>query len=171
MFLPTPPHYIGPTTNPCFFFHSYTSPIAPIVMKIGPKNSKTAQLSTSQRSAIIYAHENGATQVQLANDFGCSRRTIYNTLKRYSEGEKLENREKSGRPAIISERACSHLYLQARRHPFWTYKQLSAATAQHPSPSTIRRILKRFGLGKRRSKQKIPIKPPLARKRLKFARK
>jgi transposase len=49
--------------------------------------------------------------VQLANDFGCSRRTIYNTLKRYSEDEKLENREKGGRPAIISERACSHLYL------------------------------------------------------------
>jgi transposase len=137
-----------------FFFSLLHLPIAPIVMKLGPKNSKTAQLSTSQRSAIIYAHKNGAnvTQVQLANDFGCSRPTIYNTLKRYSEGKNLENREKSGRPAIISERACCHLYLQARRHPFWTYKQLSAATAQHSSPSTIRRILKRFRLGKRRSK-------------------
>jgi hypothetical protein len=111
VFLPTPPHYIGPTTNSRFSFHSYTSPIAPIVMKIGPKNSKMAQLSTYQRSAIIYAHENGATQVQFANDFGCSRRTIYNTLKRYLEGEKLENREKSGRPVLISERACSYLYL------------------------------------------------------------
>ena len=80
-------------------------------MKIGAKISKTAQLTAIQRSAIIYAHENSATQVQLANDFGCSRRTIYNTLKRYSEGEKLENREKSGRPPIISERAYSHLYL------------------------------------------------------------
>jgi transposase len=140
-------------------------------MKIGPKISKKAQLSTVQRSAIIYAHRNGATQVELANDFGCTRKTIFNTLKRYSEGEKLENREKSGRPALISDRACHHLYLQARRHPFWTYKQLSAATAQHPSRSTIRRILKRFGLGKRRSRQRIPIQPSLARKRLRFARK
>jgi transposase len=171
MFFPTPPHYIGPTTNPPFYFPSYTSPIAPVAMKIGPKNSKTAQLSPVQRSAIISAHENGATQVQLANDFCCSRRTIYNTLKRYSEAEKLENREKSGRPPILSERACHHLYVQARRHPFWTYKQLSAATASNPSPSTIRRILRRFGLGKRRSRQKIPIRPSLARKRLKFARK
>jgi transposase len=115
-------------------------------MEIGPKISKKAQLSAAQRSAIIHAHGNGATQVQLANDFGCSRKTIFNTLKRYSEGEKLENREKSGRPPIISERACRHLCLQARRHPFWTYKQLSAATASNPSPFTIRRILKRFGL-------------------------
>ena len=109
--------------------------------------------------------------MKLANDFGCSRKTIYDTLKRYYEEDTLQNCENSGRPVIISERVCSHLYLQARRHPFWTYKQLSAATAQHPSPSTIRRILKRFGLGKRRSKQKITIKPPLARKRLKLARK
>src|SRR3954469_22741131 len=89
MFLPPPPHYIGPTTNSWFFFFFSLRhlPIAPIVMKLGPKKSKTAQLSTSQRSAIIYAHKNGAnvTQVQLANDFGCSRPTIYNTLKRYSE--------------------------------------------------------------------------------------
>ena len=81
-----------------------------------------------------------------------------------------ERRQRCDKP-IISEHACYHLYLQARRHPFWSYKQLSAATAQNPSPSTIHRILKLFGLGKRRSKQKILIKPPLARKRLRFARK
>jgi transposase len=75
-------------------------------MKIGPKNSKKGQLSTEQRSAIIHAHSHGVTQVQLANDFGCTRKTIFNTLKRFSEGEKLENREKSGRPPILSARAC-----------------------------------------------------------------
>jgi transposase len=80
-------------------------------MKIGPKIGKKAHLSAIQRSAIIHAHGNGATQVQLANDFGYTRKTIFNTLKRYSEGEKLENREKSGRPPIISERAYYHLYL------------------------------------------------------------
>jgi hypothetical protein len=61
MFLPTPPHYIGPTTNPPFYFSSYTSPIALIAMKIGAKNSKTAQLTAIQRSAIVSAHECGVS--------------------------------------------------------------------------------------------------------------
>jgi transposase len=87
-------------------------------MKIGPNISKTAQLSTEQRSAIIHSHSYGATQVQLANEFGCTRKTIFNTLKRFSEGEKLENREKSGRLSILSTRAYYYLYLLARRYPF-----------------------------------------------------
>jgi hypothetical protein len=42
MFLPTAPLQFDPATNPPFHFSSYTSPIAPIAMKIGAKNSKTA---------------------------------------------------------------------------------------------------------------------------------
>lgn len=171
MFLPTAPLQFDPATNSTFYFSSYTSPIAPIVMKLDAKISKTAQLTAIQRSAIVSAHKNGISQVKLANDFGCSRKTIDNTLKRYHEEDTLENREKAGRTPIISQRASHCLYLQARRHPFWTYKQLSAATPGHPSRSTIQRILKQFGVGKRRSKRKIPIKPSLARKRLRFARK
>jgi transposase len=48
--------------------------------------------------------------VKLANDFGCSRKTIYDTVKRYLEGEKLENRDKTGRPPILSSRAITCLY-------------------------------------------------------------
>ncbi|KAJ5563087.1 hypothetical protein N7535_002469 [Penicillium sp. DV-2018c] len=140
-------------------------------MALGPKDSGKAQLSTEQRPAIVYAHKDGATQTKLAADFGCTRKTIYNTLQRHSEEGKLENREKSGRPPIFDTRATRLIKLQARRHPFWTYKQLRAACAPHPSPSTVRRILRRFGISKCRSKQKIPIKPSLARTRLRFARK
>ena len=80
-------------------------------MKIGPKNSKSAQLSTEQRVAIIYAYNNRATQVQLANDFSYTRKTIFNTIKRYSEDKKLENREKSSRPPILTKRAYHYVLL------------------------------------------------------------
>ncbi|KAJ5761727.1 uncharacterized protein N7511_005109 [Penicillium nucicola] len=56
-------------------------------MKLGPKEPGKAQLSTEQRAAIVYAYK-----VKLAADFGCTRKTIYNTLKRYSINEQLENR-------------------------------------------------------------------------------
>ena len=111
MFLPTAPLQFDPATNSTFYFSSYTSPIAPIVMKLDAKISKTAQLTAIQRSAIVSAHKNGISQVKLANDFGCSYKTIYNTLKRYHEEDTLENREKAGRTPIISQSASHCLYL------------------------------------------------------------
>lgn len=54
-------------------------------MELGPRPTKLAELSPVQRSAIIFGHKNGISQSKLANDFGCSRRTIYNTLKRFEE--------------------------------------------------------------------------------------
>jgi hypothetical protein len=59
MFLPTAPLQFDPATNPPFYFSSYTSPIALIAMRIGAKNSKTAQLTAIQKSAIVSAHECG----------------------------------------------------------------------------------------------------------------
>ncbi|KAJ5581878.1 transcriptional regulator family: Helix-turn-helix and Homeodomain-like HTH [Penicillium sp. DV-2018c] len=129
-------------------------------MKSGPKAIGKAQLSTEQRAAIICAHKDGATQTKLAADFGCTRKTIYNTLQRHSEDGKLENREKTGRPPMLSKRTCNLLHLQARRHPHWTYKQLSATCSAHPSPSTIRRILRRYGISRRQPKQKDSNQAP-----------
>ena len=140
-------------------------------METGPKRRKKGELTPEQRSAIIYAYKNGISQSKLADNFSCTRKTIYNTLKRFEEHKSIQSLSRTGRPSKLDSRACTFLYLQARRHPFWTYKQLSAATPGHPSRSTIQRVLKQFGLSKRRSKQKIPIKPSLARRRLFFARK
>ncbi|KAJ5131024.1 transcriptional regulator family: Helix-turn-helix and Homeodomain-like HTH [Penicillium bovifimosum] len=133
-------------------------------MEIETKQNKRAQLTAIQRSAIVSAHKSGASQVKIANDFGCTRKTVYNTLKRYHDENSLENREKTGRPPKLDAGACRYLCLQARRHPFWSYNQLRDATPGQPAHSTIRRILKQFGLGKRLSKMERPGKPSVARK-------
>jgi hypothetical protein len=121
-YLPTAPLQFDPATNPPFYFSSYTSPTCPISMEINSKRRKTAELSTEQRSAIVFGHKNGISQSKLANEFECSRRTIYNTLKRFEEHQLFESLPRTGRPPILSSRASTCLYLQARRHPFWTYK-------------------------------------------------
>lgn len=61
MFLLTAPFQFNPATNPWFYFSSYTTHTASNPIKTGPKNSKSAQLSTKQRAAIIYAYKDGAT--------------------------------------------------------------------------------------------------------------
>ena len=58
-YLPTAPLQFDPATNPPFYFSSYTSPICPISMEISLKRRKTAELSTKQRSAIIFGYKNG----------------------------------------------------------------------------------------------------------------
>jgi transposase len=67
-------------------------------MEIGPKRREKAELSPEQRSAIIYAHKSGVSQSNLANDFSCTRKTIYNTLKRFEESQLLESLPRTGRP-------------------------------------------------------------------------
>jgi transposase len=54
-------------------------------MEIGPKRRKKAELTPKKRSAIVYAYKNGISQSKLANNFSCTRNTIYNTLKRFEE--------------------------------------------------------------------------------------
>jgi DNA invertase Pin-like site-specific DNA recombinase len=68
------------TQLPTSSFPSYTYPIRPILMEIGLKCRKTGELSALQRSAIIFGYKNGISWSKLANEFGCSRRTFYNTL-------------------------------------------------------------------------------------------
>jgi hypothetical protein len=79
------PTYFDPATNPPFYFSSYTSPTSPISIEIGLNRPKTAELSTEQRSAILFSYKNSITQSKLAKEFRCSRRIIYNTLKRFIE--------------------------------------------------------------------------------------
>jgi hypothetical protein len=57
--LPTAPLQFDPATNPPFCFSSYTSPRCPILLEMSSKRRKTAELSTEQRSAIMFGHKNG----------------------------------------------------------------------------------------------------------------
>jgi hypothetical protein len=130
---------------------------------LGTRRIKKGELSLSQRSAIIYSYQSGTTQSKLALDFRCTRKTIYNTIKRFQQHQSLNSRPRTGRLRVFSNRTRYLIYILARRHPFWTYKELSAAIPSHPSRSSIINILRPTGLIKYRTKRKIPIGRYLAR--------
>ncbi|KAI2680917.1 transcriptional regulator family: Helix-turn-helix [Penicillium roqueforti] len=75
----------------------------------------------------VVQNQAGATQSKLALDFRCSRRTIYNTLKRFKEHNTVKSLPRTGCPRIFSDRTRHLLFILARRHPFWSYKTLSCA--------------------------------------------
>ena len=115
------------------------------------------ELLTSQRTAIIYAHKNGISASNLADDFCCARKTIYNTINRFKKHNTVESLPRTGRPQVFGHRARHHLLILARRHPFYSYNQLSASTIGHLSRMLIHRVLKQYNLLKYRTTHKIPI--------------
>ncbi|KAJ5751969.1 transcriptional regulator family: Helix-turn-helix and Homeodomain-like HTH [Penicillium odoratum] len=56
---------------------------------ISQDRRKNSELSTEQRSAIIYARQEGVSATKLAQVFKCSRGTIYKTVKRFQETKGL----------------------------------------------------------------------------------
>lgn len=133
------------------------------------KRKLKAELSPEERTAIINAHKSGVSQTQLAKDYRCDRKTIYNTLKRFKEEQRITSAPRSGRPRIFSDQDRKFIRLQARRNPFWTYRQLSLDVGGSPSRQTIYRALRAHGLVKRPFREKVPGKRVLALKRLRSA--
>ena len=129
-----------------------------------------AELSSEQRAAIYSLSKASVSLSKLANDFTCNRKTIVATIKRFKTYQTFDSLPQNGRPKLLSVRGTNHLIILAHRHPFWTYKQLSATLAKNLSRSIIIRILAKVSLLKRLSKKKILISKLLARKRTRFAR-
>lgn len=128
------------------------------------------ELSTEQRAAIIYALEQGASPTKIAADLHVSRRVVYTTKERFATRNDLKSHSRSGHPTIFTAQDRRYLYLLARGHPWWSYRQLRAHAPGNPSRFTIRRILQLAGLRKRRCKRRIPLKPSTARVRYRFCR-
>lgn len=126
-----------------------------------------ADLSPEQRSAIIQALEAGQKAPALAKQFNCSPNTIRYTFKRFQQHSTVDSLPKSGRPPIFDDRATRSICRLARTNPHWSYKELCANHSLRPSRSTARRYV----LKELRGKRKIPISKPLAKERVKVARK
>jgi DNA invertase Pin-like site-specific DNA recombinase len=52
-------------------------------MEYRPKRKKKGEFLPEDRSAIYHLYKAGFLQSKIANQFRCTRKTIYNTLKRY----------------------------------------------------------------------------------------
>lgn len=145
--------------------------MASIATRLGANRSPGAELSSEQRSAIIYALEHGTiSKAKLALQFGCHRNTIANTYKRYLQRNDVLSNPRIGRPLKFRRRARHHVQTLARRTPLSSYRVLATRILGSPSAQTIRRILKPLGILRRRTKRKIPIGRVLAFKRKAFAR-
>lgn len=132
-----------------------------------------AELSPETRSAILYSLEKGISPSKIAFDHRVSRSSIYYTKKRFQQTASIKSRPRSGRPAKINRRTRRYIFRLARKHPRWSYAAIGAnipSTNDYLSKSTIKRVLRTYGLRKWKSKKRIPLNKETAKKRRAFCR-
>jgi hypothetical protein len=87
-----------------FSTHHKMPPRRSFGTEISGNARKRPHLTPSQRTVIIAKHEASASLASLASEFGRSKSTIHDTIKRFSLHQTTSDLPRSGRPPRLSSR-------------------------------------------------------------------
>lgn len=111
---------------------------------------KKKSLCTELRQLILQGKQNGASNRQLGRQFGCSEKAVRDLLKRVAETGTIQDRPRSGRPSKVSvrqQRTLARSCVRDRRKTAQDHKlELRKFGGPDVSLTTVRRILRRYGL-------------------------
>jgi len=136
------------------------------------------ELSVRQRDSIVFKHEAGISSLDLAAEFGCSKRTINRTIQRFKTTNTNESRRRSGQPPVLSCREKRYLFRLARQQPKIEYRQMQQelgwlftdTNLPTVSTTTMRTALNQMGIHKFRAALRTKINAGTAAERLRYAR-
>lgn len=114
------------------------------------------QLTPLDRAFIAGAAWAGARPVDIAKHMKCGETTVRATLHKYKERGTFEDIPRPGRPKICDDDVEKRILLMLKEDPELTYNQLKAKAGITVSNATLRRVIKRHGLG---AKIRIPHDP------------
>jgi transposase len=120
------------------------------------------------RLIIIEKLTNGMGQRETSRNLGIPRTTVRNVWKRFMSTGRIDDQERSGRPTKLNARDRRKLVLECKRHPFFTARELrrSAGDMADISISSVKRILRKYGLHGRVAAKKPLLNRAHMRKRL-----
>jgi transposase len=135
-------------------------------------------VSPETRGAIIYGYECGQSGRVIANQAKCSKTTVYKVLKQHRETGSVSPKKHTGRPPLLTSSALQELknFVQDdkednRRLSTTQLANVWSLRLGKPiSAITIRRNLKRLGLGAHVPRKKPAISERNREKRLKWAK-
>jgi transposase len=140
-----------------------------------------AELSSEARAGIIAKHEAGVSNKDLAAEFRCNPRTIYNTLKRWKLHNTTKSKDRPGRPDVLTRREKRNIIRIVRKAPKLEYSQVLKEANLNttdptittrkapPSKRTIARALSIAGLRKRKCAKRPKLTAIHALMRKRFA--
>jgi transposase len=136
-------------------------------------------ISPATRTQIISKRAAGCTLNELAHEFQRSVSAIRYTLRTYPNAATTQEKPRSGRPHILSERQKRMVKRAVQKAPTIEYSELKevgvmvdakGTPSKPPSRSTLYRTLKGQGLTNFRPIKRPKLTPEHARQRLLFAR-
>ena len=118
--------------------------------------------TTDLRLLAVKKLKDGLPLREVSRLLDIPRTTLRHIWKRFLENNTVEYQQKSGRPNKLSVRDRRKLFLESRRYPFFSAREVlvSAGSIQNISVCTVRRILRNAGLLGR-----VAAKKPLLNRR------
>lgn len=143
--------------NFLLYINTMTSPASRILGEISGNRRYNHEITPESKAAILVARAYGESSASVARLTGVSRRAQDHTLQRWATQRTLESSFRTGRPAILTERAKRTLKFHVRRDPRSTYKEIREALGINASDATLRRALQELNLPKWRAAKRIPL--------------
>ena len=150
----------------------------------------TKNLTIGQRGAIVHLSIAGKSVAEIAEQMGCSRKTVQRWIERHDETGDIKRKQGSGRPRKVTQQLSRHIVDHIRRDPITTsrniiskicclffslfkinlsFPQRLADLNLNISRYTLSRTLKKHGLHARVASKKFFLTPQHARERFQFA--
>ena len=111
---------------------------------------KKKSLSADVRLLILQGKQDGISNRQLGRLFGCSEKAVRDLLKRFRDTGSVQDRPRSGRPPKLSirqQRTLVRSCVKDRKKTAYNHQQeLTKFGGPQVSLTTVRRILRRYGL-------------------------
>ena len=147
------------------------------VIGVGKQNGMASriELTSDQKTSIVNLADASHKPAEIARLLGIPATTIYSFLKRYRRRGSIENAERSGRPAKITERDTRVLLRTVKRDRSRPLRQLTNLFNEQRNPAdgleevskrTVQRKLHSLGYHRRVVKKKIRIREVNRVKRL-----
>lgn len=126
---------------------------------------KKPEISMDVKGQIIGMSNSGKSARQIGRELGISDTTASRVIRRFKETGSNENRPRSGRPSILTERDKNHLTRITKSNQFTPLRQIVNQLPLNVSIDTARKALKERGLNQYDAAKKPFLKPEHVKKR------
>jgi transposase len=125
--------------------------------EISVNQGRGVELSMDIRSSILAAVEAGKSKASIAKEFGCTRRTVYNTISRYESTGNTQSLPRPGRPKVTTRCQKRKLIRIAKAYPRIKLDTLKNEVETECHTRTVYNILREQGIRNRRAKKRPDI--------------
>lgn len=131
-----------------------------------------AKISIDIKKLVIKRLKEGYSQRKVSNEFNISRNAVQYILRKLQQHGTLDNLSKSGRKPKNTQRAERSLIRMSKQNPLKTARDLFMVwkSSQTSSVSTVKRILRKYGLLGRIAAKKPYLNERHVKNRLKWCR-